>query len=58
MKCWSESVVLALLLFQTMYISLLAADGQDVDSGRHDMVAQCSVGGQPKLDRFSTHTRL
>jgi hypothetical protein len=46
---WSEPVDLPLLLSQTKYISLLAADGQDVDSDRHDMVVQCSVGSQPKI---------
>jgi len=47
-----------LLLSQTKYNWSLAAVEVDVDSATHDVAAQCEAGGQPKLDLFSTHTRL
>jgi len=43
---------------QTKYIWSRALDEADVNSATHDMLSQCGVGGQPKLDLLSTYTRL
>jgi hypothetical protein len=53
---WSEPVDLRLLLSRTKYNWSLAPDEDDMDSARYDMVAQCTAGGQLKLDLFRTHT--
>jgi hypothetical protein len=47
-----------LLLSQTKYIWSVAPVEADDESATYEMVAQCGAGGQPKLDRVRTHTRL
>jgi hypothetical protein len=57
-RCLSEPVDLPLLLATTKYDWSPAAVEADVDSAKHDMVAQCGDDGQPKLDLLNTLTRL
>jgi hypothetical protein len=55
---WCELADLPLLQFRTKHIWSLALVEADVDSAKHDMVAQCGAGGQPKLDLLTTYIRL
>jgi hypothetical protein len=55
---WPEPADLHFLLSHTKHNWSPAVDDADDDGATHDMVDKCGVGGQPRWDFLSIHTRL